>query len=415
MTSISSINTNAPAMQYQSQLNRSIDKQNTSMERLSSGSKINSAKDDAAGLQISNRLQSQSRGMDVAIRNAHDGISLLQTAEGAMQEYTENLMQMRDLALRYGNSSLNSEDREAINQEYTALVDELSRITQTTSYGGDKLLNGSSPERAFQIGSSSGESISISLPRLGECSQDITTNERRIIGYREYNKDWSAKDGDTFRIGRYSYIPGGPHETIQSTYIDIIPGSSMDEAVKQINKQFSDIVELSTEEYTNEDGTTSNRLVYLALNSDEFIATNHYHRNRVNNSYNHSYNNPFTTMRQDHRSPIVELTDKIWVNIIPKLGSPETVGYVLDDIDTILKTIDSERAKLGATQNRLSYAIKNLTQSNENLAASNSQIRDTDFAKESTQLTKQSILREVNTSMLAQASNAPRSALNLLS
>ncbi|EGQ7937925.1 hypothetical protein V4T70_000782 [Vibrio vulnificus] len=157
MTSISSINTNAPAMQYQSQLNRSIDKQNTSMERLSSGLKINTAKDDAAGLQISNRLQVQNRGMDVAIRNANDGISVLQTAEGAMNEYTKNLMQMRDLTLRYANGSLSSEDRESISVEFEELKKELGRITQATSFAGDKLLNGSTKSRSFQIGSSSGE------------------------------------------------------------------------------------------------------------------------------------------------------------------------------------------------------------------------------------------------------------------
>ncbi|TOL26986.1 hypothetical protein CGI00_23715 [Vibrio parahaemolyticus] len=161
MTSISSINTNAPAMQYQSQLTRSIDKQNTSMERLSSGLKINTAKDDAAGLQISNRLQVQSRGMDVAIRNANDGISVLQTAEGAMGEYTNGLMSMRDLTLRYVNGSLNSEDRKAISSEFGALRNELNRIAQTTSFGGDKLLNGSNSSRSFQIGDSSGQAIRV--------------------------------------------------------------------------------------------------------------------------------------------------------------------------------------------------------------------------------------------------------------
>ena len=137
------VNTNVSAMTAQRHLNNAASGLNKSMERLSSGYKINSAKDDAAGLQISNRLTSQSRGLDMAVRNANDGISIAQTAEGAMTESTNILQRMRDLALQSSNGSNSRSERVAIQEEVSALNDELNRIAETTSFGGNKLLNGS--------------------------------------------------------------------------------------------------------------------------------------------------------------------------------------------------------------------------------------------------------------------------------
>ncbi len=150
------VNTNVSAMTAQRYLNKASGDLNTSMERLSSGNRINSAKDDEAGLQISNRLTAQSRGLDVAMRNANDGISIAQTAEGAMNESTSILQRMRDLSLQSANGTNSLSERTALNEEVSALQDELNRIAETTSFGGRKLLNGSFGEASFQIGSSSG-------------------------------------------------------------------------------------------------------------------------------------------------------------------------------------------------------------------------------------------------------------------
>ncbi|MGL5336893.1 MAG: flagellin, partial [Enterovibrio sp.] len=157
------VNTNVSAMTAQRYLNKATNDLNTSMERLASGRRINSAKDDAAGLQISNRLTSQARGLDVAMRNANDGISIAQTAEGAMQESTSVLQRMRDLALQSANGTNGPSERIAINQELTALVDELNRIAETTSFGGRRLLNGTFGDAAFQIGADAGEAIIMGL------------------------------------------------------------------------------------------------------------------------------------------------------------------------------------------------------------------------------------------------------------
>ncbi|MUT57590.1 flagellin [Vibrio parahaemolyticus] len=411
MTSISSINTNAPAMQYQSQLSRSIDKQNTSMERLSSGLKINTAKDDAAGLQISNRLQVQNRGMDVAIRNANDGISVLQTAEGAMNEYTENLMQMRDLALRYANGSLSSEDRESISVEFEELKKELGRITQATSFAGDKLLNGSTKSRSFQVGSSSGEAILIELPDLSKVIEQKENSGQTVFYAPIMNHkvdSWRADPGQ--RIGVQVVYSEGNGSRTENLLSDAIDGASMEDIVDNLNSKYGDKVNFyldsSIDKETIEDIDVGKAdQMRLCYTSKEATYITIQFRNAPNAT---QVNNPFW-----YASGRSYIEDSSLEHPLPSLeeGSDES----LVAIDRLLEFVDSSRAYLGASQNRLTHAINNLSQSSENVAKSHSQIRDTDFAKESTQLTKQSILREVNTSMLAQAGNAPKSALNLLS
>ncbi|MGB0359943.1 MAG: flagellin, partial [Endozoicomonas sp.] len=146
------VNTNTFSLNAQRQLMSTENGLQTSMQRLSSGLRINSAKDDAAGLQIANRLQSQTSGLSVAIRNGSDGISLAQIAEGALNESTAILQRMRDLALQASNGSNEAAERSALNQEVTALKSELDRISQTTSFGGVKLLDGSFTSKSFQVG-----------------------------------------------------------------------------------------------------------------------------------------------------------------------------------------------------------------------------------------------------------------------
>ncbi|MCE7598063.1 flagellin, partial [Vibrio fluvialis] len=187
------VNTNVSAMTAQRYLNSASSAQQTSMERLSSGFKINSAKDDAAGLQISNRLNVQSRGLDVAVRNANDGISIAQTAEGAMNETTNILQRMRDLSLQSSNGSNSKSERVAIQEEVTALNDELNRIAETTSFGGNKLLNGTFQTKSFQIGADNGEAVMLSL-------KDMRSDNRMMGGtsYQAENakdKNWSVEQG----------------------------------------------------------------------------------------------------------------------------------------------------------------------------------------------------------------------------
>ncbi|MFK0314285.1 flagellin domain-containing protein [Pseudomonas sp. NPDC090233] len=159
------VNTNTTSLGVQKNLNRASDALSTSMTRLSSGLKINSAKDDAAGLQIATRMTSQIRGQTMAIKNANDGISIAQTAEGAMQEQTNILQRMRELAVQSRNDTNSTEDRAALNKEFAQMSDELSRIAKSTQLNGKNLLDGTAGVLTFQVGSNSGadNQISISL------------------------------------------------------------------------------------------------------------------------------------------------------------------------------------------------------------------------------------------------------------
>ncbi|PWI33539.1 flagellin [Vibrio albus] len=405
------VNTNVSAMHGQHHLSRVTDRQATSMERLSSGQKINSAKDDAAGLQISNRLRAQSRGMDVAIKNANDGISMLQTAEGALAEYTENLMRMRDLTLRYANGSLDSEDRNAISVEFEALKEELGRITQSTSFAGDRLLNGSNSSRSFQVGPASGEAVLVELPDLESVREQTGNNAQKVFYAPIMNHkvdNWRADPGQ--RIGvKVVYSEDNKNRT-EYLISDAIDGATMEDIVENLNDKYGDKINFyldgSIDKSTLEERDIGKAdQVRLCYTSDEDVYITIQLRNasgatRVNNPFWYGSGRSYIEDSSiEHKLPTLEG------------GSNDSIAA----IDELLEFIDSARAYLGASQNRLNHAINNLSQSSENVAISNSQIRDTDFAKETSELTKQSILKQVNTSMLAQASKAPQGALGLLS
>lgn len=173
------LNTNVSSLSIQRSLNETTRALETSMQRLSTGYRINSAKDDAAGLQISNRLSSQISGMQVAIRNANDGISLAQTAEGALQQSTSILQRMRDLALQASNGSNSINERSALQQEVSQLQQELGRIAETTSFAGRKLLDGSYGSRSFQVGAEAFETIAVNLGNYGV--NRLGTNTRDLV------------------------------------------------------------------------------------------------------------------------------------------------------------------------------------------------------------------------------------------
>ncbi|KJH77506.1 flagellin N-terminal helical domain-containing protein [Pseudomonas sp. ES3-33] len=177
-----SVNTNITSLGVQKNLNKASDALSTSMSRLSSGLKINSAKDDAAGLQIANRLTSQINGLNVAVKNANDGISIAQTAEGAMQESTNILQRMRELALQSANGSNSDDDRTSLNQEFTALSGELNRISNTTTFGGKNLLDGSFQNTSFQVGSSANETISFGMGNLSASGLKGTYSSAEVTG-----------------------------------------------------------------------------------------------------------------------------------------------------------------------------------------------------------------------------------------
>ncbi len=372
------VNTNVSAMTAQRYLNNATNAQNTAMERLSSGFKINSAKDDAAGLQISNRLNSQSRGLDVAVRNANDGISVAQTAEGAMSESTNILQRMRDLSLQSANGSNSDSDRKAIQEEVTALNDELNRIAETTSFGGNRLLNGTYGTKSFQIGSNNGEAVMLSLSDM--------RSDNKMMGGTAYQAS-SAKDKD-WKVG-----PGDNQLNISFTDTN---GKEREVSIK--GKQGDDIEQLAT--YIN--GQTDS--VQASVNEKgqlQIFAGS----NKVKGEVSFSGN-----LASDLDMGQAKATTVNNLNVTTVGGAQEAVAV----IDSAMKYVDSNRAELGAFQNRFGHAISNLENINENVNASKSRIKDTDFAKETTELTKAQILSKASSGILAQAKQAPQAALSLL-
>ncbi|MCL9782544.1 flagellin [Vibrio sp. S4M6] len=372
------VNTNVSALVAQKNLGNATELLNQSLERLSSGYRINSAKDDAAGLQISNRLEAQMSGLDVAVRNANDGISILQTAEGAMSESTSLLQRMRDLSLQAANGSNSQSERSALQQEISALNDELKRIAETTSFGGRRLLNGSFDNSSFQIGASSGEAVQFSLRNMRP--DGIEMGGFSYVAQQPVDANWKVSQGKQMLVMNYVDAFGEQ----QSISIEAKVGDDIEELATYINGQTDDV-----SASVNQSGQLQ---IFMA--GKETAGTI---------SFSGSLAGSLNMAVSGY-----ETVDNI--NVTDVGGAQRAVSI----IDTALEYVDSHRAEMGAMQNRFGHAISNLENIHENLAASNSRIKDADYAKETVQMLKQQILQQVSTSVLAQAKKQPNLALKLL-
>jgi len=373
-----SVNTNVSAMTAQRHLDSAANGLNKSMERLSSGYKINSAKDDAAGLQITNRLTSQSHGLDMAVRNANDGISIAQTAEGAMKESTNILQRMRDLSLQSSNGSNSRSDRVAIQEEVSALNDELNRIAETTSFGGNKLLNGSFGSQSFQIGASSGEAVQLSM---GNMRTDTSAmGGQNYMAGEAKDENWTVGANSDLTIA-YTTQQGEEKEVT----INAVEGDNIEELATYINGQQNDVKASVSEDGKLQMFASTQTIQGGAIELGGSIAGE-------------------LDMGDGEEMTVND------IDVTTVAGSQQAMSI----IDGALKSVDSERASLGAFQNRFGHAINNLENINENVNASRSRIKDTDFAKETTQMTKSQILQNASTSVLAQAKQSPTAALSLL-
>ncbi|MFQ2210064.1 flagellin [Aeromonas caviae] len=307
------INTNTSSLNAQRNLmntNKSLD---TSYTRLASGLRINSAKDDAAGLQISNRLTSQVNGLDQGNRNANDGISVAQTAEGAMDEVTSMLQRMRTLAQQSANGSNNKDDRDALQAEYKQLTTEINRIAGDTTFGGQKLLDGGY-KGTFQVGADAGQTISFKMTTAFTMSGIASATKGSATIAAATPDSTGAMPADAWVV-----TEGGASTSVTWSTISDISGS-----------------------------TDSNAQLAFA------------------------------------------------------------------NLDKMIQVVDSKRAELGAVQNRFDSTIRNQSNISENLSAARSRIRDADFATETANMTKQNILQQAASSILAQANQRPQSALSLL-
>ncbi|MDD9155018.1 flagellin [Aliivibrio sp. S4TY2] len=373
-----SVNTNISAMTAQRYMNNATAAQTDSMEKLSSGSKINSAADDASGLQISNRMTAQTRGLDVAVRNANEGMSIAQTAEGAMKETTNVLQRLRDLSLQSANGSNTDADRKAMQEEASSLTDELNRIAETTSFAGTRLINGEFGTKSFQIGADSGEAVAMTLNSMR--ADEATMGGKSYFAEEGRDINWKVGSENTQFNVTYNDKNGNPQEI----NISAKAGDDIEELATYINGQTNELSASVTE-----DG------VLQVFMSGETISSPLEFNGSLANELKMGGESDDTVASMD----------------LTTVGGAQRS---IDVIDAALEYVDGNRASLGAFQNRFESAVKNLTNINENITDSNSQIKDTDFAKETTNLTKTQILSQSSSSILAQAKQAPSMAMSLL-
>ncbi|PKF79089.1 flagellin [Vibrio sp. vnigr-6D03] len=371
------VNTNVSAMATRHQLKGVMSDANTSLERLSSGTRINTAKDDAAGLQISNRLHVQTRGIDVAIRNANDGLSIVETAEGSLDEATNIMLRMRDLSIQSANGNNSDDDRQALQYEVSSLNDELNRIAETTSFGGEKLINGTYGTKSFHIGPNT-DAIMVSLT-------DMRTDSERMGGdsYEAQNgkdSDWIVTDSSNELNIQFQDVANQP----VNLQIVAKSGDNIEELATYINGQ------------TNEISASVNENGQLQL-----FAPNHDVKSDL--TFGGSLASELALSKQG------QLTVDT-LNISTVGGAQQAIAV----LDASLTYVDSQRGQLGAIHNRFESGISNLGNMSINVNDSKGQLRDADFAKEATSLTKSKILQQASNAIIAQANQMPSAATNLL-
>ncbi|EAQ31837.1 flagellin [Idiomarina baltica] len=390
------VNTNVSSINAQNQLVKSGNSLDQAFQRLSSGLRINSAADDAAGLQISNRLTSQVNGLNVATRNANDGISLAQTAEGSLQESTNILQRMRELALQSANGSNSSADRQALNKEIGALKSELTRISDNTAFGGSKILDGSFGTKEFQIGSEANETISLTLDDydasnlggVGAKGKTVTDAfDATVLGDAAETLTYAITDSDG---------------NTNSFEVSIAAGDGSDALIEKVNAKANEFGVYAVDDGSGGvDLEASNSVTAITVDSDL----------GANSSYGDASSAPISLS--------IGAADSL---ASPKAGGVESIDVLSVEnaqtavgvIDQAIADIDSKRADLGAFQNRMQSTISNLSTISENVSAARSRVRDADFAAETAKLTQAQIIQQASTTILAQANQRPQAALSLL-
>jgi flagellin len=403
----------AASLGFQRQLaatNRSLAQ---SLERLSSGTRLNSARDNAAGLQISNRLTSQINGLGIALRNANDGNSVAQTAEGALQESTRMLQRIRELALKSANGSNSDADRTALNAEVGQLKSELDRISDTTTFGGRKLLDGSFGTVGFQVGAGANQLINLSLAQTNAAALTGSLYEGRSNKV-ELAVIVESAGGQLrqvpFQAGRVD-ITLGFDQGEKTVSINVAENEDQKMVARKITEAING-ASLGVGSYLNSDnsisyvsgagryGGSSLQTVKLSVPAQGGLDGIAIFGAEIANA------GPGIT------NAMLKVTNSRVADIdISTARGAQAAIYVADGA---LKQIDDLRARLGATQNRFDSAVSNLQNIRGNVMAGRSVIRDTDYAAEAGRLSRDQILQQASIAMIAQANQQMKGVLRLL-
>ncbi len=453
------INTNMNALTAYGSMTNNTKAAGKAMEKLSSGLQINSAADDAAGLAISEKMRAQIRGLDQASQNAQDGISMIQTAEGALNETESILQRMRELSVQSSNDTNTADDRDAIQMEMDQLTEEINRISDTTEFNTRNLLNGNAASQAT-VGGANTANIDTAI--VVDASLDSGTYTLEVSGSAniEVADEIDAGTGLSGNIsigtavntsyGSYQLkIEDDTNNSSMST-LTLIDSNTGEEVASQNNVDLgTDTIELagiSIDTTGGSNGTINFDVEgdhdFTLKNSDgntvSTVSVTDYNQSEIEiNGIEFSFNADLTNSGVGGETDITVVNDSLSLQIGANAG--QTMNIAINDmssdalgidnldvttasgaenaistLDTALKSVSSERAKLGAYQNRLDHTINNLETSSENLTGAESRIRDTDMAKEMMEYSKSQVLQQAAQSMLAQANQQSQSVLKLL-
>ena len=397
-----SINTNVVSINAQRNLALSGGSLATSMQRLSSGLRVNSAKDDAAGLAIAERMSTQVRGLAVASRNANDGISLAQTAEGALGKVGDMLQRMRELAVQAGNATNSKSDRKALQAELKQLRDEVDRVAKTTSFNGKKVLDGSFTGAVFQVGANSGDNITVGalantkVDKLGKSMYGTTG----VTSLGTTNVSGAAVTG-TITIT----VKGANNATGISSTLAADSNRTEEEALGQILAEINvKSADTGVTAFLEKDGskyTISYRSTSDTAGTTAVAAITVTGASAV-------LNTALSVGTSSITAAAAVGIDKV------DIGTQAGAWEALQRIDSALGKVSSARAELGAIQTRFEKSIENIDIMQENISAARGRITDADFAQETANLSRTQILQQAGTAMVAQANQLPQQVLQLL-
>lgn len=390
---MSVINTNYLALVSQSHLQKSQSALGTAIERLSSGLRINSAKDDAAGFAIAERFLSNIRGLSQVARDTSDGVSLAQTAQGALSATNDSLQRMRELAVQAGNGTLSSADRQTLQKEFDQLSGEVDRVAKSTAFNGQKLLDGSFSAATFQVGPSAGDNVTVG----GMANTQVDSLGQSAYASAQVAVDAAKKDSlqADLAAGDVTVTITGADGKNYTSVMQQDSSLSADEAlgkfVATVNQRSADT---GVTAFLSQDGS-----------SLEYRASVDPGQDPTNVAIAASGSNGFAASGQAQQTQGLRGID---------LSSQAGAWEGLQRIDSAIDTVSRSRATLGAVQNRFESAIANISIQNENAVQSRGRMVDANFAKEISNQTRSMILQEMGFAMQAQANQSSRWTLALL-
>ncbi len=406
------INTNINSLTAQRNLGMSGGSLATSMQRISSGLRVNSAKDDAAGLAIAERFQTQIKGLTVGARNANDGISLAQTAEGALGKVGDMLQRMRELAVQSSNATNSSADRKALQSEVAQLANEIDRVAKQTSFNGRQVLDGSFAGGVFQVGANAGDNITVgglvNSTTKGLADVVYAFDKTTGIDVSSITDLAAVTDASTLNIS----VTGAAAQVNLGTLKAASSGSErLGQLVAAINAKSSDtgVTAFLTKDEASGKYTIDVLSSKLDSAGDSAVVT----LSAGFTATNFGVAGGAVGAAGSALSATSTSTDSLGIDTLT-VDTQAHAWVALVKIDSAIDQVNSARADLGALQSRFESAVANIDISTENLSAARGRIVDADFAKETANLSRTQILQQAGTAMVAQANQLPQGVLALL-